>query len=80
MAHYRDLLTKLFPHEKKAIRRYCQDVKRAYSWMSLRYMADMVPPLASPAIHLAILSTCNPRTDQIHPPAAMLRTQSSDPL
>ena len=54
MAHYRDLLTKLFPHEKKAIRRYCQDVKRAYSWMSLRYMADMVPPLASPAIHLAL--------------------------
>jgi len=54
MAHYRDLLTKLFPREKKAIRRYCQDVKRAYSWMSLRYMADMVPPLASPAIHLAL--------------------------
>lgn len=54
MAHYRDLLTKLFPREKRAIRRYCQDVKRAYSWMSLRYMADMVPPLASPAIHLAL--------------------------
>lgn len=54
MAHYRDLLTKLFPREKRAIRRYCQDVKRAYSWMSLRYMADMVPPLASSAIHLAL--------------------------
>lgn len=54
MAHYRDLLTKLFPREKRAIRHYCQDVKRAYSWMSLRYMADMVPPLASPAIHLVL--------------------------
>lgn len=51
---YQHLLISLFPHEKRAIRRYCQDVKRAYSWMSLRYMADMVPPLASPAIHLAL--------------------------
>lgn len=51
---YQYLLISLFPHEKRAIRRYCQDVTRAYSWMSLRYMADMVPPLASPAIHLAL--------------------------
>ena len=51
---YQHLLISLFPHEKRAIRRYCRDVKRAYSWMSLRYMADMVPPQASPAIHLAL--------------------------
>ena len=51
---YQHLLFSLFPHEKRAIRRYCRDVKRAYSWMSLRYMADMVPPQASPAIHLAL--------------------------
>ena len=51
---YQHLLISLFPHEKRAIRRYCRDVKRAYSWMSLRYMADMVPPQTSPAIHLAL--------------------------
>ena len=51
---YQHLLISLFPHEKRAIRRYCRDVKRAYSWMSLHYMADMVPPQASPAIHLAL--------------------------
>lgn len=54
IAHYRALLTDLFPAERRAIRRYCRDVTRAYSWMSLRYMADMVPPLASPAINLAL--------------------------
>ena len=51
---YQHLLISLFPREKRAIRRYCRDVTRAYSWMSLRYMAEMVPPLASPAIHLAL--------------------------
>lgn len=51
---YQRLLISLFPREKRAIRRYCRDVTRAYSWMSLRYVADMVPPLASPAIHLAL--------------------------
>ena len=51
---YQRLLISLFPREKRAIRRYCRDVTRAYSWMSLRYMAEMVPPLASPAIHLAL--------------------------
>ena len=51
---YQRLLISLCPREKRAIRRYCRDVTRAYSWMSLRYMADMVPPLASPAIHLAL--------------------------
>lgn len=54
IAHYRALLTDLFPAERRAIRRYCRDVTRAYEWMSLRYMADMVPPQASPAIHLAL--------------------------
>lgn len=54
IAHYRALLTDLFPAERRAIRRYCRDVTRAYSWMSLRYMAEMVPPQASPAIHLAL--------------------------
>ena len=54
IAHYRALLSDLFPAERRAIRRYCRDVTRAYSWMSLRYMAQMVPPLASPAIHLAL--------------------------
>ena len=54
IAHYRALLTDLFPAERRAIRRYCRDVTHAYSWMSLRYMADMVPPLASPAINLAL--------------------------
>lgn len=51
---YQRLLISLFPREKRAIRRYCRDVTRAYSWMSLRYMAEMVPPQASPAIHLAL--------------------------
>lgn len=45
---YQRLLISLFPREKRAIRRYCRDVTRAYSWMSLRYMAEMVPPQASP--------------------------------
>lgn len=51
---YQRLLISLFPREKRAIRRYYRDVTRAYSWMSLRYMAEMVPPLASPAINLAL--------------------------
>ena len=51
---YQRLLISLFPREKRAIRRYCRDVTRAYSWMSLRYMAEMVPPQASPAINLAL--------------------------
>ncbi len=50
---YQRLLTSLFPHEKKAIRRYCRDVKRAYSWMSLHYAREMVPPRAAPAVRLA---------------------------
>lgn len=49
---YQRLLTSLFPHEKKAIRRYCRDVKRAYSWMSLHYAREMVPPRAAPAVRL----------------------------
>ena len=50
---YQRLLTSLFPHEKIAIRRYCRDVKRAYSWMSLHYAREMVPPRAAPAVRLA---------------------------
>lgn len=50
---YQRLLTSLFPHEKTAIRRYCRDVKRAYSWMSLHYAREMVPPRAAPAVRLA---------------------------
>lgn len=50
---YERLLTSLFPHEQKAIRRYCRDVKRAYSWMSLHYAREMVPPRAAPAVRLA---------------------------
>lgn len=50
---YQRLLTSLFPHEQKAIRRYCRDVKRAYSWMSLHYAREMVPPRAAPAVRLA---------------------------
>ena len=47
------LLTSLFPREKRAIRRYCADVQRAYSWMSLGYVREMVPPRAAPAVRLA---------------------------
>ena len=50
---YQRLLTSLFPHEKKAIRRYCRDVARAYSWMSLHYAREMVPPRTAPAVRLA---------------------------
>lgn len=50
---YRRLLTSLFPREKRAIRRYCADVQRAYSWMSLGYVREMVPPRAAPAVRLA---------------------------
>ena len=48
LQEYLHLLTSLFPHEKKAIRRYCKDVRRAYSWMSLGYAREMVPPRAAP--------------------------------
>ena len=50
---YRRLLTSLFPREKRAIRRYCADVQRTYSWMSLGYVREMVPPRAAPAVRLA---------------------------
>ena len=50
---YRRLLTSLFPREKRAIRRYCADVQRTYSWMSLGYIREMVPPRAAPAVRLA---------------------------
>ena len=50
---YQRLLTSLFPHEKTAIRRYCRDVKRAYSWMSLHYAREMVPPRTAPTVRLA---------------------------
>lgn len=50
LQEYRRLLTSLFPREKRAIRRYCADVQRAYSWMSLVYVREMVPPRAAPAV------------------------------
>ena len=53
LQEYRRLLTSLFPREKRAIRRYCADVQRAYSWMSLGYVREMVPPRAAPAVCLA---------------------------
>ena len=53
LQEYRRLLTSLFPREKRAIRRYCADVQRAYSWMSLGYVREMVPPRAAPAVRLA---------------------------
>ena len=55
LQEYRCLLTSLFPREKRAIRRYCADVQRAYSWMSARvWSGDSVPrahapPFTSPA-------------------------------
>ena len=52
LQEYRRLLTSLFPREKRAIRRYCADVQRAYSWMSLGYVREMVPPRAAPAVRL----------------------------
>ena len=53
LQEYRHLLTSLFPREKRAIRRYCADVQRAYSWMSLGYVREMVPTRAAPAVRLA---------------------------
>ena len=57
LQEYRRLLTSLFPREKRAIRRYCTDVQRAYSWMSLGYVLgyvrEMVPTRAAPAVRLA---------------------------
>jgi phytoene dehydrogenase-like protein len=60
LQEYRHLLTSLFPREKRAIRRYCADVQRAYSWMSLGYVREMVPPRAAPAVRLAqrVLAGC----------------------
>ena len=49
LQEYRRLLTSLFPREKRAIRRYCADVQRTYSWMSLGYVREMGPPRAAPA-------------------------------
>jgi len=88
LQEYLHLLTSLFPHEKKAIRRYCKDVRRAYSWMSLGYAREMVPPRAAPALRLAgrLLEGCAlERTRhymkrRFHDPAlrALLTTQWGD--
>lgn len=48
LQEYRCLLTSLFPREKRAIRRYCADVQRAYSWMSLGYCPGDGSPARSP--------------------------------
>lgn len=88
LQEYLHLLTSLFPHEKKAIRRYCKDVRRAYSWMSLGYAREMVPPRAAPALRLAgrLLEGCALERTQhymkrrFHDPAlrALLTTQWGD--
>ena len=53
LEEYQRLLISLFPHEKRAIRRYRADVQRAYSYMSLGYVREMVPERVAPAVRLA---------------------------
>ena len=53
LEEYQRLLISLFPHEKRAIRRYRTDVQRAYSYMSLGYVREMVPERVAPAVRLA---------------------------
>ena len=53
LEEYQRLLISLFPHEKRAIRRYRADVQQAYSYMSLGYVREMVPERVAPAVRLA---------------------------
>ena len=53
LEEYQRLLISLFPHEKRAIRRYRADVQRAYFYMSLGYVREMVPERVAPAVRLA---------------------------
>ena len=52
-AHYRQRLEVLFPKEKRALKRYFKDVARAYSWMTLNYVRQVVPQQVAPLIGLA---------------------------
>ena len=50
---YRQRLEALFPNEKRALRRYFKDVARAYSWMTLNYVCQVVPQQVAPLVSLA---------------------------
>ena len=52
-ALYRQRLEALFPKEKRALKRYFKDVARAYSWMTLNYVRQVVPQQVAPLISLA---------------------------
>lgn len=52
-ALYRQRLEALFPKEKRALKRYFKDVARAYSWMTLNYVRQVVPQQVAPLIGLA---------------------------
>ena len=52
-ALYRQRLEVLFPKEKRALKRYFKDVARAYSWMTLNYVRQVVPQQVAPLIGLA---------------------------
>lgn len=52
-ALYRQRLEALFPQEKRALKRYFKDVARAYSWMTLNYVRQVVPQQVAPLIALA---------------------------
>ena len=49
---YRQRLEALFPKEKRALKRYFKDVARAYSWMTLNYVRQLVPQQVAPLIAL----------------------------
>ncbi|WP_299059906.1 FAD-dependent oxidoreductase [uncultured Actinomyces sp.] len=50
---YRQRLEALFPKEKRALKRYFKGVARAYSWMTLNYVRQLVPQQVAPLIGLA---------------------------
>ena len=52
-ALYLQRLEALFPKEKRALKRYFKDVARAYSWMTLNYVRQVVPQQVAPLIALA---------------------------
>ena len=52
-ALYRQRFEVLFPKEKRALKRYFKDVARAYSWMTLNYVRQVVPQQVAPLIALA---------------------------
>ena len=50
---YRQRLEALFPKEKRALKRYFKDVARAYSWMTLNYVRQVVPQQVAPLVALS---------------------------